>query len=243
VTRKKRDTLLSQVEAYFDSHLQQARGASPHTIRAYGHALRLFFLLLAKRVRRPIALLRLDDIRVDAVLAFLDHLETARRNSAVTRNSRLAAIRGFVEHLLRNDLIRAGQYQRILDLRPKRARTRGIEYLEAEQVRAIIAQPDRRTISGARDYALLLLMFNTGARVAEVLALGTDDLVLPVKSACAGKERRNASVRCGPRRRRRCVPSSAKAGATDRSSAMRAATRSHAMALHTSSSATPRPPP
>jgi len=174
--KRERDGLLPLVESYFDGHLQRARGASPHTVRAYGHALRLFFLFLAKRVRRPVASLRLDDLRADAVLAFLDHLESSRSNSAVTRNCRLAAIHGFVDHLLRNDVTRAGQYQRILALRPKRARSRILEYLEAEDVRAILAQPDRRTSAGARDYALLLLLFNTGARVAEVLALAVDDL-------------------------------------------------------------------
>lgn len=176
MSKRVRDHLFRRVESYFDGHLQRARGASPHTVRAYGHALRLFFLFLAKRVRRPVALLRLDDVRVDAVLAFLDHLESSRSNTAATRNCRLAAIHGFVDHLLQNDVTRAGQYQRILAVRPKRTRSRVVEYLEAELVRAILAQPDRRTTAGARDYALVLVLFNTGARVAEVLGLTTDDL-------------------------------------------------------------------
>lgn len=175
------------VESYFAAHLERARGASPHTIRAYGHALRLFFLFLARRVHRPITLLRLDDVRVDAVLAFLDHLESSRSNTASTRNCRLAAIHGFVHHLLASDITRAGEYQRILDVRAKRARSRVVEYLEAEHVRAILAEPDRRTPMGARDYALLLLMFNTGARVAEVLALRTEDLRAPRQVRVRGK--------------------------------------------------------
>ena len=56
------DDLLHLVESYFAGYLQRARGASPHTVRAYGHALRLFFLFLAKRVRRPIERLRVDDV-------------------------------------------------------------------------------------------------------------------------------------------------------------------------------------
>lgn len=174
--KRESDGLLRLVESYFLDHLQRARGASSHTVRAYGHALRLFFLFLAERGQRPVARLRLGDIRVDAVLAFLDHLESSRSNTATTRNCRLAAVHGFVEHLLRNDVTRAAQYQRILALRPKRARSRIITYLEAEHVRAILAQPDRRTLAGARDYALLLLLFNTGARIAEVLALTAEDL-------------------------------------------------------------------
>ncbi len=168
--------VLRHVESYFMDHLQRARGASTHTIRAYGHAIRLFLLFLAQRVRRPVARLELDDIRVEAVLAFLDHLESSRSNTPSTRNCRLAAIHGLVEHLLRSDVTRAGQYERILAVRAKRTRGRVIAYLEAEQVRAILAEPDRRTPAGIRDYALLLLLFNTGARIAEVLALTVEDL-------------------------------------------------------------------
>lgn len=172
------DGVLRQVESYFKDHLQRARGASTHTVRAYGHALRLFLLFLAQYVGRPIARLQLDDIRVEAVLAFLDHLEVSRGNTPATRNCRLAAIHGFVEHLLRGDVTRAGQYERILAVRAKRSRGRVISYLEAEHVRAILKEPDRRTPSGIRDYALLLLLFNTGARIAEVLALTVDDFRL-----------------------------------------------------------------
>jgi len=135
-------------------------------------------VFLASRCRRPVERLRLDDIGPDAVLAFLDDLESSRGNTIATRNLRLAAIHGFIEFLVRNDLRRAGQYQRILDIRPKRSRVRPVEYLDAELIRAILEQPDRRTDVGARDYALLLVLFNTGARIAEVLALSNDNVHL-----------------------------------------------------------------
>jgi integrase/recombinase XerD len=176
IVRSEKDGVLRHVESYFRDHLQRARGASTHTVRAYGHALRLFLLFLAQRTRRPIARLELDDFRVEAVLAFLDYLESSRSNTPATRNCRLAAIHGFVEHLLRSDVTRGGQYERILAVRAKRTRGRVIAYLEAEQVRAILAEPDRRTPAGIRDYALLLLLFNTGARIAEILALTVHDL-------------------------------------------------------------------
>ena len=163
------------VQSYIDDHLRRVRGASRHTVRAYGHALRLFFLFIGARAHRSVADLGLEDITVDTVLAFLDDLESARRNTASTRNCRLAAIRGFVEHLLRHDITRASQYQRILALRGKKAKARVIEYLEPEQVRALLAQPDRRSPLGRRDYALMLLLYNTGARVGEALALSSAD--------------------------------------------------------------------
>src|SRR5436309_16142027 len=88
--------------------LKQTGGASVHTVRAYRDALKLFYLFLASHKRKPLADLALEDIQSDAVLAFLDHVESQRGNSAVTRNCRLAAVRSFVEHLLRQDVTRAG---------------------------------------------------------------------------------------------------------------------------------------
>lgn len=172
------DRLYELVESYFRDHLQRARGSSPHTVRAYGHGLRLFITFLAQRGHRSVARLHLDDIRVEAVLAFLDHLEADRKNTAASRNCRLAAVRGFVEHLLRHDLARAEQYQRILAVRRKRAPERVVHYLEPDQVRLILAQPQRGAVGGVRDRALLMFLYNTGARVSEALAVTQDDLHL-----------------------------------------------------------------
>lgn len=180
MTRAARDPLLRLVESYINDHLRRVRGASPNTVRAYAHALRLFFIFLARHTGRPVAKLGLGDIAVDGVLAFLDDLESARGNTPGTRNCRLAAVRGFVEHLLRHDLERAGQYQRVLSVRSKKARTRTIDYLEPEHVRALLAEPDRRKASGVRDYALLVFLYNTGARISEALGVTPADLHLAV---------------------------------------------------------------
>jgi integrase/recombinase XerD len=174
--RRRPDPLLALVESYINEHLRRVRGASAHRVRAYGHALRLFFLFLARRVRRSISELRLDDITVESVLAFLDDLESRRGNTAGTRNCRLAAVRGLVEHLLRHDLSGAKQYQRILAVRAKKVRGRTVAYLEPEQVREVLAEPDRSTSAGLRDYALLVFLYNTGARVSEALALTAADI-------------------------------------------------------------------
>jgi site-specific recombinase XerD len=172
------DDLLAHVERYFQEHLRRVRGASDHTVRAYSDALRLFFVFLARHVERPVARLQLDDVRVDAVLAFLEHIESERRNTAVTRNCRLAAIRSFVDHLLRHDVTRAEQYGRILALPAKRARQRLVSYLEPHEARAVIAHVHTTTAAGLRDRALLLFLYNTGARVSEALAVRPRDLQL-----------------------------------------------------------------
>jgi len=157
------------VQSYFDEHLHQVCGASVHTMRAYGDGLRLFFIFLSGHLKKSVADLQLGDIEADNVLAFLNHIESKRKNSISTRNNRLAALKGFVEHLLRNDVIHAEQYSRILAIPTKRSTRQPVSYLEPEEVRAVIAAVDPSTKKGSRDHALLLLLYNTGARVSEVL--------------------------------------------------------------------------
>jgi integrase/recombinase XerD len=129
MSRSKPESLFTLTQSFFHSYLQGTRGASAHTLRAYRDALKLFFLFLADRKRKAVADLSLEDVQAETVLAFLDHIEAKRSNSAVTRNCRLAAVRSFVQHLLRQDVTRAGQYSRILAIRTKRATRRVVTYL------------------------------------------------------------------------------------------------------------------
>ena len=190
--RSKSESLLGLTESFFHGYLQHTRGASVHTVRAYRDTLKLFFLFLADQKRKSVADLTLHDIQSDAVLAFLDHVESRRGNSAVTRNCRLAAVRSFVQHLLRQDVTRAGQYGRILAIRNKKAIRRVAVYLEPEEARAVIGAVDRRSQHGERDHALLLFLYNTGARVSEALAVHVCDLRLerPRQVRLLGKGRK-----------------------------------------------------
>lgn len=171
-------SLLGSTQDFFQKYLRQTRGASAHTVRAYRDALKLFFLFLADREHKAIASLTLDDVRANTVLAFLEHIESKRGNSAITRNCRLAAVRSFVQYLLRHDVTRAGQYGAILAIKTKRATRRAVTYLEPEEARALIAVIDARSRHGERDRALLLFLYNTGARVAEALSLRSSALRL-----------------------------------------------------------------
>lgn len=171
-------SLFAHVQSYFTEYLPKQRGASVHTVRAYRDALTMLFKFIAEQRGRGVASLQLDDIDADAVMRFLDHIEAQRSNSAATRNCRRAAIRGFFKHLLRNDLAHSQQYARVLAIPAKKARQRPATYLEAEDVRLIINMPNQRTFDGWRDYALLLFLYNSGARVSEAAGLRWDDLQL-----------------------------------------------------------------
>lgn len=170
-------TLLRLTQSFFQQYLQQTRGASPHTIRAYRDTLRLFFEFLAQRAHRAIDRLMLSDVTVQQILEFLVHLETQRGNQPVTRNSRLAALRSWVKHLLRHDPGSAEQYARILALPAKRCRQAPPDYLEPEQFRWVLDEASPCTPGGLRDATLLLFLYNTGARVSEALHVRWGDLL------------------------------------------------------------------
>ena len=140
--------LFALVESFFLEYLPRQRGASPHTVRAYRDSVKLLFEFTAQHHARDISSLALEDLDADAIAAFLDHIEANRSNSAATRNCRRAALRSFFKHLLRNDLARSLQYTRVLAIPSKKARQSPATYLEADDVRAIIAKPDRRTDDG-----------------------------------------------------------------------------------------------
>lgn len=178
MTRPANNLLPHLVESFFRDHLQNARGASPHTVRAYRDTLRLLLLYLADTKGCTVADLQPDDLQVEAIADFLAHLESQRGNAVGTRNCRLAAIRSFFRHLLRQDVSHAEQYQRVLSLPSKKAREALATYLEPEDVHVILDKSDRSTALGLRDHALLLFLYNSGARVSEALAVKAWDLDL-----------------------------------------------------------------
>lgn len=192
--RSSTPTLFGLIQSFFQHHLLQARGASPHTIRAYRDTLRLFLEHLARQQHCGVERLTLSDITSPQVLDFLIRLEAHRGNQATTRNCRLAALRSWVKHLLRHDPAHADQYARILALPAKRTVRVPPDYLEPEQFRLVLNQVDMSSPRGIRDAALLLFLYNTGARVSEALRVRWSELSITrpsqVRLHCkGGKER------------------------------------------------------
>jgi integrase/recombinase XerD len=177
---------------FFAEHLPQLRGMSPHTVRSYRDSLILLLRFVSARRCRPVAAFDFDDIEPADVLAFLDHLEQERGNSAATRNVRLAALHAFFRFVAAYDPDQLERSQRILAIPFKRARTRPVQYLEFNEIVAVLSAVDRSTPDGRRNYALLATMFNTGARVQEVLGVCAHDLQLtkPFQIRLLGKGRK-----------------------------------------------------
>lgn len=177
---------------FFSEHLPARTGASRHTVLAYRDAWKLFLRFAATHTGRPIPELRLIDLDVDAVLAFLDSLERDRHNAVVTRNQRRTALQAFFRFLPTLAPEYLAQSQRILTIPVKRAPRRTIDYLERAEMDAVLAHVERHTRQGRRDYALLAFLYNSGARVQEALDLRVSALQLdrPYQVRLFGKGRK-----------------------------------------------------
>ena len=167
-----RPNLLARtLREFLADHLPRLRGISPHTVHSYRDSLVLLVRFVATHRARPVIELDLDDFDAERIIAFLQHLEEERRNSPATRNVRLAAIHAFFAYLAGRCPDRLEHCQRILAVPFKRTRSRVVEYLDYDEIQAVLTAVDRSTAEGRRDYALLAIMFNTGARVQEVVDL------------------------------------------------------------------------
>jgi integrase/recombinase XerD len=186
------NSLAFTLKGFLSEHLPKVRGTSPHTILSYRDALKLLLGFLCQAKGISVSELKLEDIGVAEVIAFLNHLEHGRKNRVGTRNGRLAAIHSFFRYVAGVCPECLEQSQRILTIPFKRTGTRPVEYLQFEEIKEIIEVVDRSRTEGRRDYVLLTLMFNTGARVQEVLDLKTDDLQLsrPFSVHIRGKGRK-----------------------------------------------------
>ena len=143
-------------------------------------------------VHRPIEAIQFEDLTSDMIGQFLDHLETARHNTVRTRNARLAAIHSFMRYVLSREPSLAVSCQRVLAIPIKKTTRPVLGYLTEAELAHVLAQVDRSTVAGERDYVLLALLYDTGARIQELLDLTPGDcrFVSPPYVRVRGKGRR-----------------------------------------------------
>src|SRR5919205_1773898 len=160
--------LAPHLQAFFADYVSHQKRLSPHTIISCRDTFRLLLTFLRDHIGVDPSALRLTDVDAPAVLAFLDSLEQQRGNSVRSRNIRLAAIRSFFRLVALRDPDSIGIATRVLAIPVKREDKKLVGYLIREEIDAILAVPDRTEWSGRRDHALLLTMYNSGARVSEM---------------------------------------------------------------------------
>jgi len=162
---------------FFEDFLPAQRGLSPHTIRSYRDALVLLLQFASRDSKRAVERLDIPDLTTERIARFLSSLETDRHNGIATRNARLGAIHVFARFMAAHRPEHLGSLQRLIGMPFKRGACEApIEYLERPEMEALLHSIDRTSRLGRRDYALFALMFNTGARVQEVLDLRVRDI-------------------------------------------------------------------
>jgi len=172
------DKLGLWVRRFLLEHLVGERNLARNTQRSYRDTLALLIPFIASKVHKKVDQLDVDHVTAELVRQFLQEVEETRGCSVTTRNQRLAAIHAvanFVgtrgpEHIEWCGQIRAIPF--------KRAATTPVTYLEKSEMDALLAAPPRSTAQGRRDYALLLFLYNSGARADEAAQLCVGDLRL-----------------------------------------------------------------
>lgn len=192
-------TLALALQGFFNDYLPQQRALSRHTLQSYRDSLKLLLRFAAGKNGDP-SLLCVEQLDVARINAFLCSLETARRNRVSTRNVRLSAIHSFFRYLGGSCPEHLDQAGRILSIPFKRAGSREIEHFQADEIQAVMKAVESHRGDGQRDLALLALMFNTGARVSEIVGLQSTDLhlVAPYTVLLRGKGRKERTCPIWP---------------------------------------------
>ncbi|MCK6376640.1 MAG: site-specific integrase [Zoogloea sp.] len=183
------------VQSFFTEHLTQQRAMSPRTVATYRDGFVLFLDFATANLHKQPTAMKLQDITPALILAFLDHLELSRGNAVRTRNARLAALRAFLKFAGHRDVNALHVVEQALGVPMKRFERPMLGFLSREEMLAIIGQPGSSWTS-QRDHLLLHMLYNTGARVSEIIGVRLADVVLD-GAACVhlhGKGRKQRTM-------------------------------------------------
>jgi integrase/recombinase XerD len=185
------------VTRFLTSHLPGERNLSPHTIRSYSLALKTYIGYLDSSAGIKPERIMLKDITADSIKGFLASMEDSECIICPnTHNQRLSALKSFVRYAILEDPVFLQDGQRILAIPSKRSSTHEIVYLEKEAMKALLAVPDQTSVRGRRDLAIMAMLYDTGARIQELIGLKVKDvrLVKPETATLLGKGRKMRTV-------------------------------------------------
>jgi integrase/recombinase XerD len=159
------------ISDFISRYLPNEKGASRNTIAAYRDTFVLLIEFIKEHKHIKVEGLTLDKITKEVVLDFLEHLQKIRKCSCSTRNARLAGIHSFYRYLQREEIAHLNEIQKILSIRFKKTPQESFDYLSLDGIKLLLQQPDIKTVKGRRDLSRLSLMYDTGARVQEIIDL------------------------------------------------------------------------
>ena len=189
------------LQIFFTDYLVAQKRASQETLASYRDTFRLLLRFVHRETGVEPADLTIPELHAEIILRFLDCLERERSNSIASRNLRLTAIRSFYRMVALRDPANVGVAMRVLAIPMKRTNIRLRHHLTRDEMEAILAAIERRTWCGRRDYALLLTLYNSGARVSEISTLRQAQVTMGRKTYIQlhGKGRKDRMVPLWPR--------------------------------------------
>jgi integrase/recombinase XerD len=181
-----------KLTAFLGQYLPAQKNVSPNTIKAYRDAFTLLLRYCRDEQKMPPEKVTLDTLNASRVLSFLNHLKTEANCGSRTRNHRLSVLHAFFRYLQTEAPERMVQCQQILAIPLQRCARPTVNYLTAEELSEILSQPDLTTDWGRRDAVMLSVLYDTGARVQELVDLSVRDVRLdsPAQIRLTGKGRK-----------------------------------------------------
>ncbi len=184
------------LQRFFREHLAHQRGSSINTIRSYRDTFKLFLNYIAEYRSIPIHKMVLDKFTAEEIGGFRKYLANTRKNSTSTRNQRMAALHAFVGFLQQEHPDRIAQWQRIQSMPIQRGQSKPVKYLTQKELASLTAAIPTDSPKGIRDKAMFVLLYDTGARVQEIVDLTVRDLRLDTlaQATLTGKGRKTRVV-------------------------------------------------
>ena len=184
--------LATHIAVFLREHLPRDQRASRHTVQSYSYAFELLVCFAAKRLRVRPCRLAVEQLTTQLILDFLDDLEKGRGNTIRTRNLRLAAFKSFFRYLEYRVPACLELAKQVNAIPSKRFDQGLVDYLQREELQAVLDAPDTATAAGVRDRAMLNLAYAAGLRVSELIGLLCADLGHHLESVHVnGKGRRH----------------------------------------------------
>jgi site-specific recombinase XerD len=163
---------------FLTEYIVTERNLARNTRSSYRDTFRLLLPFASRKVRKPVDRLMVRDLASSLVLKFLAHVEDDRGCSIRTRNQRLAGIKAFARFVGSRDPAHIEWCGCIRAISSKKFMQPSVGWMTRSEMEAMLAVPDKRTERGRHEYALLLFLYNTGARVSEATDLKVRDLSL-----------------------------------------------------------------
>lgn len=181
---------------YLSVYLPSQKNLSKNTIHSYRDAFKLLIQYCQETKNIPAERITMEVLSNELITGFLQWLETERKCSISTRNQRLAAIHSFFRYVQAEEPSGLFHFQKVIAIPSKKAKKTVVEHLTAEAMKLLLEQPDKSSLKGRRDLTLMSVLYDTGARVQELIDLRVGDVILnePAVIVLTGKGNKTRRV-------------------------------------------------